>query len=235
MLMKSISLIFGCWLFSSAVLAQAKWPNDTSVDFIFKFDLGAADFSLQSLNTVLAADGFPNAFNKVLFQGGGEMIMENYPISKRRFFNGIGINFGAYTANGSDLRINGSVYEGDYSFNYLVLRNKYRFFYPSLTVSLMGFDLKYFHASQHPDNFQDALTNFDGERSLTTGLVAAIKPGIHYEWEVNKQKDMLIGIQAFYYFGVGSSSWRLEDGYKLPGSPRAHVNGFSTGVALTFD
>lgn len=228
--MKKGIVLFLLMLSCTSVSAQTKHapPIDSTKDFMIALEIGGSRFFLPNLDRALAASGLPEADKAGLLLG--VQIDIGTLTNRSRAFGSIEIGYSDYSQTSQNISSYATTVMTNYSVNYLLIRKSRNFLYPSLGLGFTGFDLSYTNTAQHPASFQNALSNFTGERRLTTDLLFTLLPGINYAWALDKTEDMFIGVNFTYEIGLARGRWKLKDNYALPGSPRSGVNGFTGGV-----
>lgn len=206
---------------------------DTSGSFMVKFSLGVEGFNLSPLNHALISAGFQNVFRKPEMFGSAEFDLGTL-IQKSSVFLSFSFTGSAYSNSQKGIQLYAMELATIESINYILLRKNRNYLYPSLGFGWNTVQLNYSNSAQSPGSFQDALATFKGERTLSSGFMPFIVPGISYAWSTDKANDFFIGIGISYELGIGRKSWESGGNFPLKDSPETKVQSWNLNAFISF-
>lgn len=189
--------------------------------------IGISNFNFGSINDVLENQGLPQikdglqftpSFNITLFSG------------NRDYWEvAVGLNNSKSNENGYTLEQQVIFSEIGYGKYINFKERNYLLF--GVAIGNVSYDVDLYNNVKGTSFFDSISQTNDGSKiSSRNNTYAALKAG--YDWEIDSERDILIGVRMGYRIGFGKEKWEIN-GNSHDDSPKTSANGFFMGLALS--
>lgn len=182
---------------------------------------------------MLKSKGLPQAKDGLQFTYGFKITNNTDNIlSERKLFWGVlvGVNTSKNNTNGHSLEQ--LLTFGEMSLGYRFFQKDRHNIYAHLGYGGMMYNLN-IHNNSDSGSFSGALDEDGGSVKIRSRNNQYISLGAGYDWAIDKEEDILLGIQLGYRVGLVNESWEIK-GRSFNDSPEASARGFFIGFLVSF-
>ena len=203
----------------------------------FRLELSAVtafvEYDFGGLNEMLKSKGLPQAKDGLQFTYGFKITNNTDNIlSEKKLFWGVlvGVNTSKNNTNGHSLEQ--LVTFGEMSLGYRFFQKDRHNIYAHLGYGGMMYNVN-IHNNSDSGSFSGALDEDGGSVKISSRNNQYISLGAGYDWAIDKEEDILLGIQLGYRVGLVNESWQIK-GRIFNDSPEASARGFFIGFLVSF-
>lgn len=232
-----LKLIFIICLFGTLHPISTKGQNKSEsseqiINLGFSLNFSTTKFLNKSFINDLKEQNLPIALDNAAF-GLNSNIYLSHLTPDTKLIAIIGLGAATQKKTDSNITLNASAINNDYSIHYVVLKKARQYFYPGVGFGWMNYKYHFVNKTVAPLTFPQALQNFSGERNIQSGGLTYLNFAANYDWAIDKSNEFLLGIRANYHLGLNHKNLQLNDGQGLSQSPELKASSFSIGIALT--
>lgn len=231
--MKKTLLLLSTLLFGFVCNAQTDEEDSKK----FRLQLSAVtsfvEYDFGGLNEMLKIKGLPQANDGMQFTYGIKITnnTDNILSEKKLFWDFLaGVNRSKNNANGHSLEQ--LVTFGEVSLGYRFFPKNRHNIYARLGYGGMMYNVD-IHNNSDAGSFSGALDEYGGSLRIRSRNNQYISLGGGYDWAIDKEEDILLGIHLGYRIGLGKESWEIK-GRSYNDSPEASARGFFIGFLVSF-
>lgn len=226
-------LLFIAILFYGVICNAQKDEEDFKK---FRLQLSAVtafvEYDFGGLNEMLKSKGLPEANDGLQFTYGFKITnnTDNILSEKKLFWDVlVGVNTSKNNVNGHLLEQ--LVTFGEISLGYRFYQKDRHNIYAQFGYGGMMYNVD-IHNNSDSGSFSGALDEYGGFLKMRSRNNQYISIGTGYDWAIDKEEDILIGIQLGYRVGLGKESWEVK-GRNYNDSPKSSAKGFFIGFSVS--
>lgn len=229
---KTLLLLF---IFLSGFVCNAQTDVKDSKKFRLQLSAVTAfvEYDFGGLNEMLKSKGLPQAKDGLQFTYGFKITNNTDNIlSEKKLFWGVlvGVNTSKNNTNGHSLEQ--LVTFGEMYLGYRFFQKDRHNIYAHLGYGGMMYNVN-IHNNSDSGSFSGALDEDGGSVKIRSRNNQYISLGAGYDWAIDKEEDILLGIQLGYRVGLVNESWEIK-GRSFNDSPEASARGFFIGFLVSF-
>lgn len=215
-------------------LCNAQTEEDSSKKFRIQLSAVPAfvEYDFGGLNNMLKSKGLPQAKDGLQFTYAFKITDNTHYFSERNLFWDIliGLNTSKSNANGHSLEQ--LITFGEISLGYKFFKKERHTIYTQLGFGGMMYNMD-IHNNSDSGSFSGALDEFGGSVKIKSKNNQYISLATGYDWAIDKEEDILIGVHLGYRIGLGKEEWEIK-GRSYDDSPESSAKGFFLGLSVTF-
>lgn len=230
--MKKTILLLSAFLFGFVCNAQTDEEDYKK----FRLQLSAVpafvEYDFGGLNEMLKNRNLPQAKDGLQFTYAFKITDNTHYFSERKLFWNVlvGVNTSKNNANGHSLEQ--LVTFGELSLGYRFFQKDRHNIYAQLGFGGMMYNVD-IHNNSDTGSFSGALDEYGGSVKIRSKNNRYISLGAGYDWAIDKEEDILLGVHLGYRIGLGKENWEIK-GRSYNDSPESSAKGFFIGLSVSF-
>lgn len=198
----------------------------SAVPAFVEYDFGGLNEMLKNRNLPQAKEGLQFTYAFKITDDTDNIL------SERKLFWSVlvGVNTSKNNDNGHSLEQ--LVTFGEISLGYRFFEKNRHNIYAQLGYGGMMYNVD-IHNNSDSGSFSGALDEYGGSVKIRSKNNRYISLGAGYDWAIDKEEDILLGVHLGYRIGLGKENWEIK-GRSYNDSPESSAKGFFIGLSVSF-
>ncbi len=226
--MKNVLLVS---IFLVSITCYCQKISDNNKNFSIQVSVlpSFSNFDFKGLNKTLKSNNLPQANDNLQFTPAIEIITK--PFSSLKTYSSVIVGMSNSKNVLNDYTLEQRVVYSELGIGrYLIQKNrKYLFFGLAWGNVWQSVDI---HKLAVSSTFNNALQEVGNSMKLESKNNQYIALNTGFDWAIDKEEDILIGIRFSYRFGFGKENWDINN-RSYSDSPSSSADGLAIGVSLS--